>query len=134
MREENMTFGQYIRAKRKASSKGLTLRDVAKKLGISLTMYCDIERNRRSPNEDFDYEGLANMLELNEDEKARMYDLAAIRLRTVPSDIEDVMMYSESGSLARMALRMTNSGMADAEDWKKFIWELERKQAAAGRA
>ena len=74
------------------------------------------------------------MLELNEDEKARMYDLAAIRLRTVPSDIEDVMMYSESGSLARMALRMTNSGMADAEDWKKFIWELERKQAAAGRA
>ena len=42
MREENMTFGQYIGSKRKDSSKGLTLRDVATKLGISLIKYCNI--------------------------------------------------------------------------------------------
>lgn len=79
MREENMTFGQYIRSKRKASSKGLTLRDVAKKLGISLTMYCDIERNRRSPNEDFDYEGLARMLDRKRSIKRCLPDTALSR-------------------------------------------------------
>ena len=130
MREENMTFGQYIRTKRRASSKQLTLRDVSQRLGISLTLYCDIERDRRVPSEDFDYEAIAGMLELTDSERARMYDLAAIKRRSVPSDIEDVMMYTESGSLARMALRMTNDGTADAEDWKKFIWELEKKKGA----
>ena len=65
---------------------------------------------------------------LSDEEKALMYDLAARKKRTVPSDIEDVMMYSESGSLARMALRMTNAGIAKEEDWKEFIRQLERKK------
>ena len=37
-------------------------------------------------------------------------------------------MYSETGNLARLALRMTNEGTANEEDWKKFIRELERKR------
>ena len=123
-----MTFGQYVRTKRLNSLKDLTLKDVSEKLGISLTMYSDIEKDRRMPSDTFDYETLAEILDLDAKGKALLYDLAARKKRTVPSDIEDIMMYSETGNLARMALRMTNEGAADEEDWKRFIRELEKKR------
>ena len=128
MREENMTFGKFIRKKRLESRRELTLKDMGSEMGVSLTMYCDIEQGRKNPGEFFDYEKLAELLDLTEQEKALMYDLAARKKGTVPSDIEDVMMYSESGNLARMALRMTNAGIAKEEDWKEFIRQLERKK------
>lgn len=128
MKNENMTFAQLIRSKRLRNREYLTLKNISEKLGISLTMYSDIEKGRRVPGETFDYEGLAEILGLDSSEKALMYDLAAKRKRTIPSDIEDVMMYSEAGNLARLALRMTNEGTADEEDWKRFIRELEEKR------
>ena len=128
MKEENMTFAQFIRKKRLESPEELTLKGVAEKLGISLTMYSDIEKGRRVPSDTFDYELLAELFHLDDREKALLYDLAARRKRTVPSDIEDTLMYSETGNLARLALRMTNEGTANEEDWKKFIRELEKKR------
>ena len=128
MREENMTFGKYIRKKRIESRKEYTLKDMSNEFGISTTMWCDIEQGRKNPGEFFDYEKLASILDLTESEKALMYDLAARKKGTVPSDIEDVMMYSESGNYARMALRMTNAGIAKEEDWREFIRQLERKK------
>ena len=130
MKEENMTFGKYIRKKRLESLKGYTLRDMSNLFGISITMYCDIEQGRKNPGDFFDYEKLAYILGLTESEKGLMYDLAAKKKVTVPPDIEDVMMYSESGNLARRALRMTNAGIAKEEDWKEFIRQLERKKRA----
>ena len=128
MREENMTFGKFIRKKRIESRKEYTLKDMSNEFGISITMWCDIEQGRKNPGEFFDYEKLASMLDLTESEKALTYDLAARKKGTVPSDIEDVMMYSESGNYARMALRMTNAGIAKEEDWREFIRQLERKK------
>lgn len=49
MREENMDFGQFIRSKRLKDSRELTLRDISKELGISLSMLSDIEKGRRNP-------------------------------------------------------------------------------------
>ena len=128
MKEENMTFAQFIRKKRLESPEELTLKDVAEKLGISLTMYSDIEKGRRVPSDTFDYELLARLFHLAAREKALLYDLAARRKRIVPTDIEDTLMYSEAGNLARLALRMTNEGTANEEDWKRFIRELEKKR------
>ena len=128
MKEENMTFAQFIRRKRLESPEDLTLKDVAEKLGISLTMYSDIEKGRRVPSDTFDYELLARLFHLDAREKALLYDLAARRKRIVPTDIEDTLMYSEAGNLARLALRMTNEGTANEEDWKRFIRELEKKR------
>ena len=128
MKEENMTFAQFIRRKRLESLEDLTLKGVAEKLGISLTMYSDIEKGRRVPSDTFDYEMLATLFHLDAREKALLYDLAARRKRIVPTDIEDTLMYSETGNLARLALRMTNDGTANEEDWKRFIRELEKKR------
>ena len=77
---------------------------------------------------ELDYEKLAYLLRLSDEEKALMYDLAARKRNSVPSDIKDVMMNSESGNMARMALRMTKAGIAGEEDWKDFIRQLERKK------
>ena len=127
MSKHEMTFGEFIRQKR-LDGGFLTLKDVGSSLGISLTHYSDIEHGRRSPGEELDYEKLAYLLRLTEEEKALMYDLAARKRNSVPSDIKDVMMNSESGNMARMALRMTNAGIAKEEDWKEFIRQLERKK------
>ena len=72
-----MTFGQFIRSKRLQSGKELTLREMGEQLGISLTMYSEMEQGRKNPGEFFDYEKLAGLLELTDEEKALMYDLAA---------------------------------------------------------
>ena len=125
-----VTFGEFIRQKRLDGGQ-LTLKDMGSCLGISLTHYSDIEHGRRNPGEELDYEKLAFMLRLTEDEKALMYDLAARKRNSVPSDIKDVIMNSESGNMARMALRMTNAGIAKEEDWKEFIRQLERKKIGA---
>ena len=122
-----VTFGEYIRQKRLDGGQ-LTLKDMGSCLGISLTHYSDIEHGRRNPGEELDYEKLAFMLRLTEEEKALMYDLAARKRNSVPSDIKDVIMNSESGNMARMALRMTNAGIAEEEDWREFIRQLERKK------
>ena len=75
MKDENMTFGQFIRSKRLQSGKELTLREMGEQLGISLTMYSEMEQGRKNPGEFFDYEKVAELLELTDEEKALMYDL-----------------------------------------------------------
>jgi transcriptional regulator with XRE-family HTH domain len=127
MRKRDLTFGEFIRQKRLDGGQ-LTLKDIGTALGISLTHYSDIEHGRRSPGGELNYEKLAYLLRLTEEEKALMYDLAAKKRDSVPSDIKDVMMNSESGNMARMALRMTKAGIAKEDDWKEFIRQLERKK------
>ena len=122
-----MTFGQFLKARRLASDKELSLRDAAKALDLSLTMYSDIEKDRRNPGEDF-VEKVSVLLNLPKEDKETLFDLAAKKKRMVPGDIEDVMMYTTSGSLARAALRLTNEGVASEEDWKAFIQQLEEKK------
>lgn len=124
---EYTTFGRFVHGKRLDTGE-VTLRDVGTALGISVTLYSDIEHDRRNPGENFDYEKLARILMLDDAEKAEMYDLAARKRKAVPPDIEDVMMNTESGNMARMALRMTNAGIAREEDWKEFIRQLERRK------
>ena len=49
MKVENMRFGQFIRAKRLADSRELTLKDISSEIGLSLSMLSDIEKGRRKP-------------------------------------------------------------------------------------
>lgn len=128
MKEENMRFGKFIKTKRQLDQRDLTLRDVADKLGLSVSMLSDIENGRRKPFDSEKIEQFCALLNLSSDDKARLYDLAAIEKSEVPYDIEDTMMFSQVGSLARMALRMTNDGIADEEDWRSFIRQLEKKR------
>ena len=129
MYENINTFGRFIREKR-LDAGDVMLKDLGYAVGVSLSYLSDIEHDRRNPGEGFDYEALAKLLRLTDSEKAHMCDLAGKCRKTVPEDIEEVMMNTESGNMARMALRMTKAGIAKEDDWKEFIRQLERKKLA----
>ena len=128
IQEKNMRFGDYIRKKRLDDPRGLTLSDMSKALGISLSFLSDIEHKRRKAFSPDQIEIFADFLDLTEEERAWMYDLASRENREVPSDIEDIMMYEEAGSMARFALRQTKAGYATEEDWKQFIRKIEERK------
>lgn len=128
MREENMRFGQFIRAKRLADRRELTQKDVADRLGISLTLLSDIEKGRRKPFDSEKIEAFCEFLELPGSDRSRMYDLAARETGEVPSDIDDTFMYSDIGDMARHALRLSNAGVIREEDWRDFIRQIEEKR------
>ena len=128
MREENMRFGRFIRAKRLADRRELTQKDVADRLGISLTLLSDIEKGRRKPFDSGKIEAFCDFLELSESDRNRMYDLAARETGEVPSDIDDTFMYSDIGDMARHALRLSNAGVIGEEDWRAFIRQIEEKR------
>ena len=128
MREENMRFGAFIRAKRIKDPRELTLKDISSVLGISGSLLSDIEQGRRKPFDGERIETFSEYLHLTESDRARLYDLAARETGEVPSDIEDTMMFSPIGDLARHALRLSNEGIVDEDDWREFIRRMEQKR------
>ena len=128
MREENMRFGAFIRAKRIKDPRELTLKDISSVLGISGSLLSDIEQGRRRPFDSERIETFSEYLNLTESDRARLYDLAARETGEVPSDIEDTMMFSPIGDLARHALRLSNEGVVDEDDWREFIRRIEQKR------
>jgi transcriptional regulator with XRE-family HTH domain len=125
--EEPMRFGDYIKQKRRADPRELTLKDVSEMLGISLTLLSDIENNRRKPFDSEKIEIFVKELNLSEKEKTVLYDLAGKAKKEIPHDIEEIMMEGKIGEMARFALRQSNAGVIDEEDWKKFIRQIEKK-------
>jgi transcriptional regulator with XRE-family HTH domain len=128
MEDKNMRFGAFIKSKRTKDEREITLKTMADTLGLSLSMLSDIEQGRRKPFDSEKIEKFCEYLHLSDEDKALMYDLAAKERGDIPSDIDDTLMYSNIGDMARHALRMSNAGVADEEDWKKFIRDIERKR------
>ena len=129
MREKYMRFGDYIRQKRLDDPRELTMHDVAVYLGISTSYMSEVENRRKKPFDRKRLAKLAEFLNLTEEEKATMYDIASRDNRGVPYDIEDTLMYEEVGDLARFALRQSKAGFITEEDWKLFIRQMEEKKA-----
>ena len=128
MKEKNMLFGEYIRRKRLADPRELTMSDVAKHLGISVSYVSAVENRNKRAFDGETLERLAEFLNLTEEETALMFDLAGRENHNVPYDIEDTLMYEEVGELARYALRQSKKGLIKEEDWKRLIREAEEKK------
>ncbi len=128
MSTERMRFGEFIREKRMADRREITLREMSAALGISLSLLSDIEQGRRSPFDSDKIKLFCSYLHLASEDETLMYDLAARERDRVSDDISDYIMNSNIGDMARTALRMSKSGIGEEEDWKRFIRELERKR------
>ena len=128
MREKNMRYGQFLRSKRVSDGRELTLKDVAEELGVSVSFVSDVEQGRRKPYDEAKTQKLIEFLKLSEDEVALMYDLAAKENFKIPRDLDDIMMYTEAGEMARFALRMTKKGIINDDDWKQFIRYIKVKE------
>ena len=116
-----MRFGAFIKSRRQADPRELTLRDVARFLGISISYLSDVEQGRRKPFDSARIEKFCFYLGLSDEDCSRMYDLAALETGKVPSDIKDILMYTEIGDLAWHALRLSNAGVITEDDWREFI-------------
>jgi len=134
MKEKYLRFGQYIRKKRLADSRELTMKDVGDHLGFTQQYMSMIENGNKRPFDGEVLEKLAAFLNLTGEETALMFDLASRENRDVPYDIADTLMHEEVGDLIRYATRQTKAGFIKEEDWKTFIRqkEAEKNQAQEG--
>lgn len=128
MKKKTQSFGSFIKEKRLAHQPRLTLKKMAEKLGVALTYLSDVENNRKRPFPADRIELFCKLLELSDEERSEMYDLAARDSDSVSQDIADTIMYTEEGDYARKALRMVNQGKGSVELWKELIRKMENEQ------
>ena len=116
-------FGKFIETKRKALNK--TLRGFATDLAIAPAYMSDIEKGHRYPPDKDKLEKMAELLNLSEEEKNKMYDLAAgEKDNSVSPDLPEYIMGTEK---ARVALRMARDNGATDATWQKIIDMLEKE-------
>ena len=116
-------FGKFIEAKRKALNK--TLRGFATDLEIAPAYMSDIEKGHRYPPDKDKLEKMVELLNLSEEEKNKMYDLAAgEKDNSVSPDLPEYIMGTEK---ARVALRMARDNGATDATWQKVIDMLEQE-------
>jgi len=120
-------FNGFIKNIRLRDDRRLRQSDVAEKLEMSLSFYSEIEKGYRRPLNAIEMEVFAGLFNMTEEEKTTMYDLASRENNKIPVDLEYIM-DDENGKWARVALRKAKEVNADEKMWKKFIWELEKKQ------
>jgi len=124
---DTSSFHGFIKHIRLKDERHLRQSDVAEKLEMSLTLYSEIEKGYRRPLNALEMEVFAELFNMTNEEKATMYDLASHQTNHIPADLEYIM-DDENGKLARTLLRKAKEVNADEKMWKKFIWELEKKQ------
>lgn len=118
-----MSFGEYL--KRKREEKGISLRELARKLELSATFLSDVESNRRAPLTEDRLMNLAEVLNLNEEEKIEMYDIVGKQRGQLPPDLNP---YIQDRPYVNAALRTARNLEANEEDWQMFVAELVRRK------
>ena len=118
------TFGQFL--KRTRLERGYTLRGFAGRMEISPVYICDLEKDRKPAPSDERLEQIARLLLFDKNEKALMYDLAALS-RSRPAVSSDLPEYIMEHDIVRVALRTAKEVDATDEEWREFIEKLNKR-------
>lgn len=118
------TFGSCVREYRKA--RGITLRGLAARLGLSPVYMSNIETDRRAaPTQEY-LEKLAKELMLDKVGYEKMLDLAAkSKNQRVSADLPEYIMERD---IVRAALRTAKEVDATDEEWQEFIDRLTKRK------
>ena len=117
-------FGTFIKEKRIAC--GITLRGLASEIGIAPAYMSDIEKGHRYPPDKYKLYAIASTLHLSEDDRDKMFDLAAnAKENTVSPDLPEYIMGNEQ---VRVALRMARDTDAGDDLWQKMIEMMEKNE------
>ncbi len=122
MKKTTVTFGEYLKHKRE--EKQISLREVARTLGVSAPFLSDVENNRRGPLTEERLADLAKVLHLNEKEKAEMYDIVGKQKGLLAPDLNP---YVTERPYVNAALRTARNLEANEEDWQRFVDYLSNK-------
>lgn len=123
MNTQYKNFGEFLQKKRE--EKSITLRKLAELLSFSAPFLSDVEKDRRNPP---DYDKLlqiANILQLSEDEKSLMLDLAGKKRKSVAPDLPEYIMERDYVSAALRTARDLDAG---EEEWLQFVEELKKRK------
>lgn len=117
-------FGAYIAQKR--VEKDVKLKPIAEQLGVSVTYLSDIIKGRRNPPDIDGLEALANALNLNEEERDEMFDLAGRERKQVSPDLPEYIM-GEDIPTARVALRRARNSNLGDDFWQEVNQIIDRR-------
>lgn len=118
-------FGFFIAQKR--LEKDVKLKPIAEKLGVSVTYLSDIIKGRRNPPDIEGLEALANILNLNDEERNEMLDLAGSARNQISPDLPEYIM-DENIPNARIALRKAKSyGLGD-DFWQEVNKIIDQRE------
>lgn len=93
---EDFEFGKYLRSVRQA--KGISIRQLAKKVDKTPTYLSDIENGHNKPPEKELLDTIIQKLNLDEfpKVKATLFDLAARERNDIPADVKDYIMSNQT--------------------------------------
>ena len=123
MKKTTVTFGEYLKHKRE--EKQISLREVARTLGVSAPFLSDVENNRRGPLTEERLADLAKVLNLNEQEQAEMYDIVGKQKGLLAPDLNP---YVTERPYVNAALRAARNLEANEEDWQRFVDDLIKRK------
>lgn len=103
-----MNFGEYIKLKR--MEKGISLRQLASKIGISPSYMSDIEKGRRYAPDKEKLEQIQKVLFVTEEEIQKLYDLAGLSRNEVPQDLPEYIINNDE---IKVLLRRTKESKVD---------------------
>lgn len=116
-------FGEFLQKKRE--EKQITLRKMAELLGFSAPFLSDVEKDRRNPPDMEKLSMLAEILQLSEEDKSLMLDLAGRKRNSVAPDLPEYIMERDYVSAALRTARDLDAG---EEEWMQFIEELKKRK------
>lgn len=116
-------FGDFLQKKR--TEKEITLRKMAEMIGITAPYLTDIEKDRRNPPEMEKLETIARILNLSDEDKAIMFDLAGKKRNSVAPDLPEYIMERDYVSAA---LRTARDLDASEQEWLNFVEDLKKRK------
>ena len=117
-------FGAFIAQKR--IEKDVKLRPIAEKLGVSVTYLSDIIKGRRNPPDIDGLDALASALNLDENERNEMFDLAGRERNQVSPDLPEYIMDEAIPSLRPVLRRARNQSLGD-DFWQEVNAIIDRR-------
>lgn len=117
-------FGAFIARKR--LEKDVKLKPIAESMGVSVTYLSDIIKGRRNPPDMESLEALAQSLNLDQDERDEMFDLAGRDRNQVSPDLPDYIM-DEALPSARVALRRAKSQNLGDDFWREVNKIIDKR-------
>ena len=119
---EHIKFGDFLSEKRK--QKSIPSLEMSKRIGISPSYYCDIEKNRKVALERELIEKIIKAFNFSKEDSVTVFDLAAKARAHISMDLPQYIMENE---VVRVALRIAKD-KADMNDWNEFISKLKNKE------
>ena len=116
-------FGAFLTAKREEHD--LTLREMARQIGVSAPFLSDVEKDRTAPLTKDRLDKVAEILHLDVDERTAMFDLVGRQRNTVAPDLPEYIMGRDYVAAALRTARDLNAGEAE---WLKFVEELKKRE------